>query len=330
MTTSPPLAREQDAAALSPEPVDAPPAAPPPPRPRRGGRRASSGAPRTRRPVATDPRVERANRLARSVGVSVSLLALALVGLVLYLTVLSSLAEARTQENLFKTFRGELADAVAPVGPTTPGAPVAIVSIPRLGLRAVVVEGTASGQLLDGPGHRRDTPLPGQPGTSVVYGHRSIAGRPFAQLGRLRPGDTITVVTGQSGDLVFRVTGLRDSRQAASVRPSNAPGLTLVTADPPWQPTHTLIVSATLVGSPQPSGGGGIAVGPAERSLAGDGDGLLSLVLWGQALVVVAVAVPWLAVRWAAWPTYLVATPVVLAVLWNVYEAVARMLPNLL
>ena len=36
--------------------------------------------------------------------------------------------------------------------------------IPAIGLHdVVIVEGTDSGDLRDGPGHRRDTPLPGQP-----------------------------------------------------------------------------------------------------------------------------------------------------------------------
>ncbi len=33
--------------------------------------------------------------------------------------------------------------------------------------------------------------------------------------------------------------------------------------------------------------------------------------------------------RWATWPAYVCALPVALAVLWNVYENAAQLLPNL-
>ena len=32
------------------------------------------------------------------------------------------------------------------------------------------MEGTSSGTLMSGPGHRRDTPFPGQAGVSVIVG----------------------------------------------------------------------------------------------------------------------------------------------------------------
>jgi sortase A len=73
---------------------------------------------------------------------------------------LGGLAQDRSQDALYDRFRGELAAATAPIGPVTEvGAPVATLSIPHLGLEQVVVEGTASGDLLAGPGHLRNTVL---------------------------------------------------------------------------------------------------------------------------------------------------------------------------
>jgi sortase A len=46
-----------------------------------------------------------------------------------------------------------------------------------------VVEGTASSDLLDGPGHLRSTVLPGQVGTSVVMGRAKTYGAPFGAIG---------------------------------------------------------------------------------------------------------------------------------------------------
>lgn len=265
------------------------------------------------------------------VGTAVSLLALGLAGFLLYLTVGSGIAEGRTQENLFKTFRGQLAAAVAPVGPAPIGDPVAIVAVPRLRLRAVVVEGTTSGQLLVGPGHRRDTPLPGQPGTSVLLGRRSLAGGVFARLPELRVGDTITVTTGQSDGIGFRVTGVRDSRSPGlAAPPGAAPTLSLVTADPPLRPTHSIIITAALSTPVLAAAGPRPAIAAAERSLAPDGSGLLAVVLWSQLLVLLSVVTTWLYLRWHRWSTWIATTPALLAVLWNVYENLARLLPNLL
>ena len=45
-------------------------------------------------------------------------------------------------------------------------------SIPRIGLRAVVIEGTSSRSLLLGPGHMTGSAIPGTNGNSVIAGHR--------------------------------------------------------------------------------------------------------------------------------------------------------------
>ncbi|MFT2675577.1 hypothetical protein ACMWQR_28500, partial [Escherichia coli] len=66
-------------------------------------------------------------------------------------------------------FRAQLQAGTAPVSEgdfednlLKDGVPVAILSIPQLGIDEVVAEGTTSGVLMKGPGHRRDTVLPGQ------------------------------------------------------------------------------------------------------------------------------------------------------------------------
>jgi sortase A len=75
------------------------------------------------------------------------------------------------------------------------GAAIAIMQIPRLGTNLVVAEGDSPQQLRSGPGHRFGTPLPGDVGNSIVVGHRSGWGGPFARLGALERGDLIVVQT---------------------------------------------------------------------------------------------------------------------------------------
>ncbi|MEZ5133698.1 MAG: sortase [Acidimicrobiales bacterium] len=55
--------------------------------------------------------------------------------------------------------------------------------------------GTTSTELMQGPGHYRDSVLPGEPGNAVIFGRRSTYGAPFGQLDQLEPGATINVTT---------------------------------------------------------------------------------------------------------------------------------------
>ena len=65
--------------------------------------------------------------------------------------------------------------------------------IPRIGLHAVVVRGTAAADLREGPGLLDGTPLPGEHGTTAIAGHRTTHGAPFRHLDALRRGDAITL-----------------------------------------------------------------------------------------------------------------------------------------
>jgi len=72
-----------------------------------------------------------------------------------------------------------------------PGQPIGRLSIPRIGLSKVIVEGTTTDVLPKGPGHYPATPLPGAPGTVAIAGHRTTYGAPFRDVDQLRAGDRI-------------------------------------------------------------------------------------------------------------------------------------------
>lgn len=80
-------------------------------------------------------------------------------------------------------------------GPDDP-APIAVIRIPAIGLSAPVFEGVYENALLDGPGHWPGTPGFGEPGNTVISGHRSTETRPFLYLDRLREGDVISLRRG--------------------------------------------------------------------------------------------------------------------------------------
>ena len=94
-------------------------------------------------------------------------------------------------------------------------------SIPALGLHdVVVVDGTASGNLLDGPGHLRTTPLPGNVGTSLVDGpqhdvRRAVRRDHLARARRPHHG------VGAQGSVTYVV---RDLRRAGDPIPPSPTG----------------------------------------------------------------------------------------------------------
>jgi sortase A len=67
------------------------------------------------------------------------------------------------------------------------------IRIPRIGAKYVVVEGTGHDDLMKGPGHYPDTPLPGLHGTVAIAGHRTTYLAPFHDVDELKAGDTITL-----------------------------------------------------------------------------------------------------------------------------------------
>jgi sortase A len=255
------------------------------------------------------------------------LLGVTVLGLVAYLFGLSRVQEARAQTRLDATLAGQLGNEVAPLGPAAPGAPVALLSVPAIGLRhVVVVEGTSAANLTLGPGHLRSTPLPGQAGMSVLYGRRATFGAPFAAIGRLRPGDLIAAVT-QQGTATYKVAAVGDSQHPVIDNAQDR--LVLLTASSAQIPSYYLEVDADLVSQPHAGPASLPQIGPSEAALASDGGAPVRVLLWLLALAVVSVASSYAAARWSPWPAYLAAVPVVLAVLLNLYQSLAALLPNL-
>ncbi len=273
---------------------------------------------------------------------AVLILAASLLGFGVWVALGSRLYYDRVQQEDYANFRAELAQAIAPTGPTNPsnakqllalGTPVAVLTIPEVGLSAVVLEGTTGEVLEDGPGHLRDTVLPGQAGVSEIMGRRAAYGGPFARISSLAPGQIFTVTTGQ-GVARYRVL---DVRRAGDPVPAFTPGggrLILATADgPPFAPTGVLRVDANLISKPQPAPE--MVVSPADIALSEDALGTdaaawVPLVLWLQALVISAAVLTWLGSRWGRWQTWTVALPVLGYFGLAVADEVARLLPNLM
>jgi len=63
-------------------------------------------------------------------------------------------------------------------------------SIPKIHLDVVIMEGTSHQTLALGPGHLKNTAAPGEPGNAVIAAHRDTY---FRKLYQLKPGDDIYV-----------------------------------------------------------------------------------------------------------------------------------------
>jgi sortase A len=264
----------------------------------------------------------------QAVGIGLLLLAVLALGLAGYLYVLSGVQEARAQTIMYTRLQYELANQLAPLGPTAPGSPVAVLDIPAIGIRdMVVVQGTSPENLTLGPGHLRATPMPGQAGVSEIFGRRATFGAPFARLADLRPGDVIVTITGQ-GRSVYRVAALGGS-QEVRIEDPEPNRLLLVTASSPVVPSYYVEVDARLVSVTRPGPPVVRVLNAPELALAGDDGALVLTFIWGVALAAVSAVGTYAALRWSLWAAYLAAVPVAIAVLWLLYQSLSMLLPNL-
>jgi sortase A len=271
------------------------------------------------------------------------ILAVCGLGFAAWLAFGSRLYFERVQIEAYETLRVPLANGTAPVGPTDPynpkklvavGSPVAILQIPALHVQDVVLEGTTGQVLEGGPGHVRDSPLPGQQGVSVILGRRAAYGAPFAGLGSLAPGDPISVIT-QEGVAKYQVIDLR--RAGSPLPPPLADGsgrLVLVTADgDPFFPTGELYIDADLVTKPFATPAQiltSATLPPAENAMGTESQAWVPLVLWGQLMLLAAGSLAWLSRSWGRWQTWLVGFPVLAYLSITIADQVTRLLPNIM
>lgn len=276
-------------------------------------------------------------QVANGAGTLISVLLLVFVA---EMALLGPVQHARSQSVLYDEFRGLLAAGEAPTGQTdingkllAPGDPVALITIPSVDIKEVVGEGTTAGVLMAGPGHRRDTPLPGQPGTSIIYGRQATYGGPFGALADIKVGAEISVVTGQ-GPQLFKVVGLRRPGDTLEAPDPAAGRLTLITGSGrEYLASDALRVDAELVSPVQAAPTRTLTAASLTRGegvMVGDTGALLPLLLWSQLLLVLVAALAWLRSVWGRWQSWIVSVPLLGVVGFAVAHQIAQLLPNLL
>ena len=275
-------------------------------------------------------RDDRADRTLRSVALALTMAGMCMLLFLVYAFVFTGLQEDRAQRALLNAFQAPDRFKLLSGKPVPEGSPVAVLEIPNLGLKQVVVEGTSATDLLKGPGLMPDTAQPGTDGNSVIAGRRSTAGAPFASIGSLHDGDPITVVTAL-GNFRYRVEGggIANIGTTDPISPTRTSRLTLVTSNPPVFPNGRAYVTAKLVSAPATAPLPTVLPNARERGLAGDAGAFWPSVLWGLilALAFTGTIVAYRRLPEQRWTVYLLSMPIVMACALVWFENVIRLLP---
>lgn len=121
------------------------------------------------------------------------------------------------------------------------------ITIPAIGVRGYVVEGTDTASLRKGPGHYPSTPMPGERGTSAIAGHRTTYGAPFRRLDKLKKGDRITLDM-PYGRFVYHVQKLKivDDQDLSVLRRVRENRLILSACHPLYSAAQRIIAFSRL------------------------------------------------------------------------------------
>jgi sortase A len=210
------------------------------------------------------------------------------------------------------------------------GKSAAVLQIPAIGLRQVVVEGTTASDLQQGPGLMPATSIPGSAGEAVIAGRKLTYGGAFAHIGELRAGNSISVVDylGAFRFVVVRSLSVPPGHTLPILH-SNLGLLALVTSAQAVPPSGFEVVEAKLVGNPvatphRPPA----ATVQSELRLSGDTSAWWGLLGWGAALVLLLVGTT-IAYRRTGRTllVYVLSTPILLPAVLFTFENAARLLP---
>lgn len=127
------------------------------------------------------------------------------------------------------------------------GDPIGRIVIPSIGVDIVVLQGTSTGDLTQGPGHYPDTPFPGERGTSAIAGHRTTYLAPFRHLDGLEGGDQIELRM-PYGTLDYRVERTRvvEPTDLGILHPTGYQRLVLTACHPLYSAAQRIVAFARL------------------------------------------------------------------------------------
>lgn len=184
------------------------------------------------------------------------MVAAGLAGYVGWLLWGTGLETARAQDRL-RTEAGRAFEHPVPPGTEERyaiGDAYAAIVIPSIDIDFIVVEGTGYVDLKMGPGHYPTSADPWDgTGRVGIAGHRTTYMHPFLNLDKVRPGALIELIT-KHGTYRYEVDKnyvLPEATSGKALESTSKPTLVLTTCHPKYSSRERLIVTASLVSSPE-------------------------------------------------------------------------------
>lgn len=157
----------------------------------------------------------------------------------------------RSQRNLEAEWERQSTGMNAPgQAPITPDQMLTRVIIPKIKMDAIVIEGASRKELSEGPGHMKETAMPGETGNAVITAHRDTF---FRHIYELTKGDQIQIR--RNGRVfTYEVTGKRivEPDDVSVIKQTTDSRLTLITCYPTYYigpAPQRLVVFSKLVDS---------------------------------------------------------------------------------
>ena len=231
-------------------------------------------------------------------------------------------------------------ETAPPMEPAPEGGATARITIPKIGVDKIVVEGVALADLKKGPGHYPQTPLPGQQGNAAIAGHRTTYGAPFNRIDELEPGDEIFVQTiqGEFRYIVSDEDGDRNGNQIVSPRQVEVLNdfgdnrLTMTACHPKYSARQRIIVVSKLAPEEKPLPRVPLLPNtkpPTElENIDGAGAPALPAILLGVLCGLIWFVAWIIGRRWRPWPSYALGLPFFLVALFFFFEEFSRLLPS--
>lgn len=191
------------------------------------------------------------NKMVRGISIVLILVGLGAISYGIYYKRETAIA----QESLFKDFNnvlkkienGEIKEPEDVEVSEVKVDAIALLEIPKIGLKVAVAEGTSDDIISHAVGHFVETAQPGQVGNCALVGHRNFTtGEFFLKINKLELGDEVKVTT-YDNTYVYKVTGQQivNPDDVQVLNPTPTPTITLVTCT--WDGDKRLIVKGELV-----------------------------------------------------------------------------------
>lgn len=264
-------------------------------------------------------------------GLILTVLGLTLVLFFAYVLSFTGFKEQRAQRQMLNIFTTK-AGAV-PLSGKLPanGTPAAILTIQKIDLHQVVLQGSSPAETANGPGLMTGTARPGTIGNAVIIGRSTTGGKPFGRLKELKVGATMTLASGLGKfHYVVIKTGYARPGQIDPASPVSKPELTLVTASKPLSNNIQYYVVARQTTTPGAAPKPHTKPSTIELGLAGDPHAVVPSILLGLLYVaaLIGTVMAYRRARSKALVIYVLTTPIILAIAFWWFQNLYLLLPS--